>query len=347
MSLALNVKHDALDDILADARRDSVEFPYLLANHAPMVLAAMAQLGSSDERIAEWLAMYRRVKGLVPVPPRVAPIEAARWTAALGDRSREADYRDFFVAEVRRLGIQDAIAAYLPTLIPGIGASALHGLMRLAYGVLRMDGAEVGTALGYWATTYLKMPEATGAAPVTDDPAVVLARSGAIEAMHHLEPETDLLWHTIRAAGAEPDFAPVVDMLAIGPDCLQRLAATSLTVFAATMDFSALHAVTGTHWVRLVSPFLPEAERPRLIRYFWQIIASLVPKIGFPTLPDAATVEGWRNLDAPEWPEISAAAVASDDEHDISLTFSAREEQKIYGDRLYRVVAAKRVGLIA
>ena len=106
MSLALNVKHDALDDILADARRDSVEFPYLLANHAPMVLAAMAQLGSSDERIAEWLAMYRRVKGLVPVPPRVAPIEAARWTAALGDRSREADYRDFFVAEVRRLGIQ-------------------------------------------------------------------------------------------------------------------------------------------------------------------------------------------------------------------------------------------------
>lgn len=346
MSFALNTPHEALDDILEDARRDSVEFPYLLANHAPMVLAAMSRIGASDARIAEWLAMYRQAKGLVPMPPPVAPIDPARWTDALGDRTREADYREFFVAEVRRRGIPDAIRTYLPTLIPGIGASALHGLMRLAYGVLRMDGAEVGTALGYWSTTYLKMPQATGAAPLTDDPAVVLAKSGAIEAMHHLKPETDLLWHNIRAAGAEPDFAPVVDMLAIGPDCLNRLAATSLTVFAATMDFSALHAVTGTHWVRLVAPFVPDADRAALIRYFWQIIASLVPKIGFPTLPDAETVEGWRQMDAPEWPEIFAKAVASDDEHDISLTFSASEEQKVYPDRLYRVVAAKRVGLI-
>ncbi|MBN9019460.1 MAG: questin oxidase family protein [Rhizobiales bacterium] len=346
MSFALSTR-DALDDILADARRDSVEFPYLLANHVPMVLVALSRLGASDARVAEYLANYRRVKGLVPIPPRVAPIERARWTEALGDRSREADYRDFFVAEVRRLGVNDAIATYLPTLLPGIGASALHGLMRLAYGVLRMDPDEVGTALGYWATTYLRMPEATGAAPITDDPAAVLAQSAAIEGMHHLEPETDLLWHTIRAAGAEPGFAPVVDMLAIKSDCLKRLAATSLVVFATAMDFTSLHAVTGTHWVRLVTPHLPEEERPRLIRYYWQIIASLVPKIGFPTIPEAETIEAWRNLDAPEWPEIEAKAIQSDDEHDISLTFSAREEQKIYGDRLYRVVAARRVGLIA
>ena len=137
MSFALSTR-DALDDILADARRDSVEFPYLLANHVPMVLVALSRLGASDARVAEYLANYRRVKGLVPIPPRVAPIERARWTEALGDRSREADYRDFFVAEVRRLGVNDAIATYLPTLLPGIGASALHGLMRLAYGVLRM-----------------------------------------------------------------------------------------------------------------------------------------------------------------------------------------------------------------
>jgi hypothetical protein len=347
MTFALTTPHDALDDLLADARRDSVEFPYLLANHVPMVLVALSRLGASDERLAKYLGIYRQVKGLVPIPPHVAPIDPARWTEAMGDRTREADYRDFFVAEVRRLGIQDAIASYLPTLIPGVGGSATHPLMRLAYGVLRTDPTEVGTALGYWATTYLTMPLATGAAPITADPGRVLAETAAIPAMHHLEPETDLLWHSIREAGRTPDFAPVVDMLDIGTDCLSRLAATSLALFAATMDFSALHAVTGTHWMRLVSPHISPDERVRLARYYWQVIASLVPKIGFPSLPSAETVEGWRHLDAPEWPEIEAKAVQSDDEHDISLTFSAREEQKIYGDRLYRVVAAKRVGLIA
>jgi len=347
MSFALNTPQSGLDDILADARHDSVEFPYLLANHAPMVLVALQRLGASDERLADYLAIYRRVKGLVPVPPRKAPIERERWTEAMGDRSREADYREFFIAEVRRLGIDNSIRHYMPTLIPGVGASAMHALMRLAYGVLRMDAAEVGTALGYWATTYLRMPLATGAAPLTDDPGVVLANSCAVPDMHRLEPETDLLWHSIRAAGEAPGFAPVVDMLAVGDDCLARLARTSLALFAATMDFSALHAVTGTHWVRLVLPHLEAEDRPRLMRYFWQIIASLVPKIGFPSLPDAATIEGWRRLDAPSWDEIAAAATRSDDEHDISLTFSAREEEKIYGDPLYRVVAARRVQLIA
>lgn len=347
MALARTLESNTLDDLLVEARRDSVEFPFLLANHLPMILVALDRLGASDDRLNEYLAMYRQVKGLVPMPPRVQPIERDRWTDRLGDRTREADYREFFVAETRRLGIEGAIHTYVPTLLSGIGASALHCLMRIAYGVLRMDAAEVGTAIGYWATTYLTMPVATGATPVTEDPGQVLAAACAVEELHHLEPETDLLWHSIRAAGQAPGFAPIVDMLDVRGDCLSRLASTSLALFAATMDFSALHAVTGTHWVRLLSPMLPPEERPRLIRYFWQIIASLVPKIGFPDLPSAEAVEAWRNLPAPGWDEIARAATLSDDEHDISLTFSAREEEKIYGDRLYRVVAARRVGLIA
>ena len=38
-------------------------------------------------------------------------------------------------SEVARLGIGEACATYLPTLVPGIAASALHAFMRLAYGV--------------------------------------------------------------------------------------------------------------------------------------------------------------------------------------------------------------------
>jgi len=39
-------------------------------------------------------------------------------------------------------------------------------------------------------------------------------------------------------------------------------------------------------------------------------------------------------------------AVTRDDEHDLSLTFSAGDEFKHYGDRLYQYAAAKRLNLV-
>ena len=56
--------------------------------------------------------------------------------------------------------------------------------------------------------------------------------------------------------------------------------------------------------------------------------------------------EALRAQPAPPWQEIAARAVASDDEHDLSFSFSAMEEERAYGDRLYRVLAAKRLGLL-
>lgn len=335
----------ALDTLLARARQDSAEFPALLANHLPMGLVALAALGASDDRLEGFADTYRRTSALVPVPPAVEPLTPQTWPAALGQRHREADTRAVFAAMIARDGLRRTVAAALPTLLPGIGASALHGLMRLAYGTMRGDAAEVAVALGSWTATYLAMPPATGAPPRTDDPAAVLAGVAALEPLRAAVPESDLLWHNIRAVGWTPAFAPVIDWLAIGEGGAEAMAAVSLRLFAGTMDFAALHAVTGMHWARLILPF---AARPAdVLRPFWQVIAALVPKLGCPALPDEVTLARQRQAPCPDWPVIAAAAAASDDEHDISLVFSAREEERTYGDRLYRVVAARRVGLIA
>jgi hypothetical protein len=133
--------------------------------------------------------------------------------------------------------------------------------------------------------------------------------------------------------------------LAIGQGAFQRMREASLALYAGTMDFCALHALTGCHWLRMIMPVAPALD-PAL-RYFWQCIAALYPKIGFPDLPKAETLDAWRNAPCPDWEEIAAAAVRSDDEHDLSLVFSAREEGSFYGDRLYQVLAARRMNLIA
>jgi hypothetical protein len=334
-----------LERLLVECRSFSAEFPIFLANHLPMVLVAMHRLGGSDARLAEYFATYRDMNHLCAPPPTVALIAPETWTAVLGSRERETDYRLFFEGELARLGERAAIARYLPALLPGAAASATHGLMRLAYGVMRDDDAEIATALGYWAATYLELGRATGASPTTDDPVEVLVRMRSIEAFRHVAPERDLLWHFMRAVAQKPEFTPVVDELSIGPETFQRVRKASLALYAGTMDFCALHALTGCHWLRLIAPVAPDPDLA--LRYFWQCIAALYPKFGFPDLPDAETLETWRRAPCPDWEQIAAAAVKSDDEHDLSLVFSAREEGALYNDRLYQVVAARRIRLTA
>ena len=104
------------------------------------------------------------------------------------------------------------------------------------------------------------------------------------------------------------------------------------------------HAVTGAHWLRLMAPLTPDPAIA--LRPFWQAIAALVPKIGFPETPSVDELAHWRRMRLPDWPEIFAEAVTHDDEHDLSLAFSAGEEFKHYGDPLYAYVAARRLNMI-
>jgi hypothetical protein len=332
-----------LERAVAWSRQWSWEFPFCLANHLPMVLVALHRMGASDERLEAYYHIYHEQNGLVPIPEPISRITRDNWREFLGQREREADYRAFFAGEVARLGATPAALLYLPRLMPGLAASATHALMRMAYATMTDSDEETGVALAYWAATYLSLGPSRGAAPSTDDPAEVLAFMYGPKTFRHVEPERDLLWHFMREVSEKPEFAGVVDRLAIGPQTHHRIARCSLALYAGTLDFCALHAVTGTHWLRLLAPRTPDAATP--LRYFWQAIASLVPKIGFPTLPSADELEAWRRARLPDWPEIYREAVARDDEHDLSLTFSAGEEFKHTGDRLYQYAAAKRLAL--
>jgi len=308
-----------------------------------MVLVALHRMGASDERLEAYCHIYHEQNGLVPVPEPIGKITSDNWRAFLGQREREGDYRAFFAGEVARFGATPAALRYLPELIPGMAASATHAFMRMTYATMTDSDEDTGVALAYWAATYLPLGVSRAAKPSTDDPAEVLAFMYGPAAFRHVETERDLLWHFMRAVAQKPEFKPVVDMLAIGPQTHDRVARLSLALYAATLDFCALHAVTGTHWLRLIAPRTPDTATP--LRYFWQAIAALVPKIGFPVLPSADELEAWRRAPLPDWPEIYREAVTRDDEHDLSLTFSAGEEFKHYGDRLYQYAAAKRLTL--
>jgi hypothetical protein len=339
-----SARGQGLERALAWSRQWSAEFPFCLANHLPMVLVVLNRMGASDERLEAYAHVYHQQNGLVPVAARLGEITGDTWREFLGQREREGDYRAFFMGEVARLGATRASTVYLPQLIPGAAASATHALMRMAYATLIDSDEETGVALAYWAATYLSLGASRGAKPSTDDPAEVLAYMYGPETFRHVETEHDLLWHFMRAVALKPEFAPVVDLLAIGPQTHDRVARLSLALYAATLDFCALHALTGTHWLRMMAPRTPDSAAA--LRYFWQAITALVPKIGFPNLPTEDQLEAWRRMRLPDWPEIFSEAITRDDEHDLSLSFSASEEFKRFGDPLYKYAAAKRLNLV-
>ncbi len=103
--------------LIGKAREFSFEFPVLLSNHLPMVLVCPAPDGATDARLNEFFEFYRVTNTLVPPPPSVAQIKQDHWSEALGDRTRETDYRAFFVNEVTRRGANAVIGTYMPTLI--------------------------------------------------------------------------------------------------------------------------------------------------------------------------------------------------------------------------------------
>lgn len=335
----------SLKALIADIGRQSGEFPVCLANHLPMVLEAMARLGATPARLAEYADHYTRVHA-VPFPPAsVMPLDETNWRSALGQRERELDLRQFFVRRVAELGRSAAVRQYLPVLAPGVAASATHGLMRLAYAMLRDDDNEVGAALGYWAATYLAYGNIPlDRIPTERDPLAHLLGMREEPTFHNVQAPTHLLWKWIEAMGMMPAFQDRLGRMVAGPDFLDRIRPAALLLYAGTMSFEALHAVTGCHWLRLVSPHVDEPER--LAMHFWEVVLALYTKIGMPLPPAPETVEAWRVLPLPADEEIAAAAVASNDEHDHSLVFSAFEEYRYTGDRLYKVVAARRVGLI-
>ncbi len=331
---------------LQEARNYSVEFGTQLSNHAAMVLQAQARLGGTEAHAQRFLGAYIAANGLGPVAPSPGPVTRTNWDALLGSRAHEAAHRAFLRDELGRIGPDGLLREYLPRLLPGIAASALHGLMRLAYALEARDEAEVAESLAYWAACHLPLGTGMGAAPVTTSPTEVLVRVGRETSLATVQPDNDLLWHFMRDTAAMPAFAPVHDWLEVRPDTLDRIAHDSLLLFAATMEFCALHALTGAHWLRLVLPVLQPADQARAVRHFWQAIAAVYHKMGCPLPLCEQDAAEQRRLAVPGWDAIARAACASNDEHDISLVWSAREEQAHRGDALYQVVAARRVGLL-
>ena len=99
---------------------------------------------------------------------------------------------------------------------------------------------------------------------------------------------------------------------------IASLAALAAERYVASPNFTVLHMITGMRALRVLSPWIESEEgvQPILIRAF--TAAYLAARV----VPLAVAPEPHLHM----WPEVIAAAIASDDDHVIKLVHACREE---------------------
>ena len=329
--------------ILEANRRYDAQFHHGLSNHLSMAIVALHELGAPDARLSQFFERYR--SRLEPVPERREPVVRARWAETLGTQSRYADYLAFFQAEVARAGVDGAVRAYLPALMPGVAGSSFHPLIRLGYAVHARDAADVAVSLAYFADQFLRLGGAPAAAPSSAGGPLDLLRSVAeTPALAHHPQGSGAIFEQLRAVSALPEFAAAAtSALAARDVTVPSLADAAAALYAAAPNFTALHVVTSAHALRVLSPLLDDPAAAS--RWLLQAFGAVYVAMGTPAMNPDGDRARTEATAPPSWEAIAAAAAASNDEHVIKMVYTCREEASAYRQPLYQSFAAKRARL--
>jgi hypothetical protein len=324
----------SLRALLAENRTRDPEYRGGLSNHQSMALGALRALGANDAQLARFAQTY----GARLVPRRArAPLVSNDFRASIGTPAALVGVAELFERELEGRERASLLAEVLPELVPGISGAAFHGLIRTAYALDAEDDAELAHALAYFVTVAKPLRALPAPLPgAADAPAALVACAAADEALAK-GTFRGLISDALRLAANQAGFDAHVAVLRVGPATLDELAAVALEHYVRTLDFTALHAVTSTHALRLLLPYLEDPE-PAL-RYQFQ--ALLAARLTSPGRSDHAELRE----PLADFPALARIALESDDDHAAKFVFSCWEEAKVRPTAAYREAAALKLRL--
>jgi hypothetical protein len=340
---------DALLEALDRLRGTGPEFDGFLANHGPMATEALTHIGGA-ETIGRWVDGY--LPRLAPAPPVVRGIDD--WRACLGDERLVGDWTALLRREAAEMSWRDLLLRWWPRVVPGLAASAAHGVIRTAHAVrsLRAAGAdadpllvdELAQGLAFWAARYQTLPGTPTLAGRVD-------AVQAVAALPRLDPEVESEGPGISGRLAVlhrlVGFAVGLDGWTAPPTsdaALDQLVGAAARVLAARDDapIAFCHAVTTPAAVRLVLPELPAEVQRVSVAATWQVVGGIVAGFAAPRIGrESEAVQA--ELDPTE---LAARAVEHGDAHVIKLTEAVLREHTRTGDATLLVAADRFRGRI-
>ncbi|MDQ1624550.1 MAG: hypothetical protein QOJ49_48 [Actinomycetota bacterium] len=326
----------ALLDALDRLRGTGPEFNGFLANHGPMAAEALTRLGGGADAVPQWVDSY--LVRLDSAPDVRRGIGDDDWREHLGDEALLGDWTAYLRNQAQEMSWRDLLLLWWPRLLPGLAASATHGVIRTAHAVrsLRDAGAEphallvdeLAQGLGFWAARYQTIPGNPQLAGGSDsiaalrrlprlDPAIPsegLGIAGRLVSLRRLDGFAD---------GLDEWGLPLTP-----DDALDDLIGAAARVLAARDDepIAFCHAVTAPAAVRLVLPELPSGLQQASVAASWQVVGGIVAAFASPRL-EAESGAGEADAGA-LLQTLDARAIENGDEHVIKLTEAAEREYR-------------------
>jgi hypothetical protein len=330
-----------IDEVLDILHRTGPDLVGGNSNHGPMAAEALFVLGRPDA-VLPWIEGYK--SRCQDRPQTRNPISPEGWQASLGDRSRGADWVAFFDRELAEAPWQAVLQAWVPRLAPGLWAAATHGPIRTGHAVRSLAVSatpqrlhELAEGLGYWAARYQMLPgrpsgRRTGHAP---SEAVLYVRR-----VHGPDFEASgSIVQQIKGLDDHPEFTTAVDLVDTAGDLawfLSDLTATCAGLYLANPKglIAFVHTVTAPSALRLLAPYLTDADARLAARYAWQACAAIYA--WYSTTPPSTS-----DLTPPtEDPEtLIDRAVAAGGAHTIKFTEACLREYALHPKPVYLVAA--------
>ena len=353
-----------LDEAYQRLHQTGPEFDGWLSNHGPMAAEAMVRHGHG-ENVGPWLDSY--VRRLEDFPRGTGPV-GADWPEALGNPRRIADWTAFFCREVTEQPWRQVLDTWWPRLLPGVAASATHGIIRVGHAVraLLADGddpvhaTELAHGLAYWGARWQPIPGIrTGAEPApaagdTTQRAADLTPEAALTAVPRIARQSGGFRERLpRLAGLAGWSAALVAPISQGPPEQARawLAGLADAAVVRYLEFGhgnpvmLVHSATAPTAILRILPALNQDLWAPSVAAGWEAAAALTAIYAPPVPAPPGTP-----APAPAGPaaaeEIFSRAVAHGDEHVIKFADTAADVHARTGNPAALAAAARAVDLV-
>jgi len=302
-----------------------------LANHLPMAATALWQLGGDAATIERFCRNYASRLLRRPESSAVGEgIEAPKFGAPQYFEHNAV----FFKAQIETSSTDAVLRQWVPRLLPGLSASAFHGLIRTAYAVEAGSPLEIADALASWASDYVEFGK-----PLLEQP----------RASH------EIIQELVTHFGSPRNYPGIIidKMIAVSKDAyfadgfplpenlsINEIRATVLGLYELCDDFTLLHAVTATHAMRVLLPFV---DSKAACGFLWQGLLLAIATVADVIVRNAQNTPA--GPASAGWDEIVQRSVLSMDDHVIKLVYTAVEESALADEEGYRRIAARKVKL--
>ena len=333
---------NTIDEALEILHRTGPEFGNGLSNHGPMAAEAMIAM-RRPEGVIDWVESYQ--SRLRDRPEASEPISREHWREAVGDGKRVADWVVFFDCELAESPWQDAVKKWVPQLALGLMAAATHGIIRTSHAVRSLSAGEtpqrlheLAEALGYWAARFQMLP----GSPSGKDAG--LSPKAAIEQVRrvHVTPfqAQGLIFEQVRGLDEESSFNAAIDHVSAAGDLSQfisELTESFAGIYLANQCHlvAFVHTVTAPSALRILAPYLSDADARLAARFAWQACAAIYAWYDTNSgLSRAHTAQPEEQGD-----DLVDQAVAAGDPHSIKFTEVCLREYALNPNSIYLTAA--------